>query len=122
VTTQVPPAGAQTERPDVALRERPVPHPTPRDYVRIGVALSIVTMLEVLTYYFSPQQAFLGIRMPKAVMIPVLLILAVIKFALVVLWFMHLKFDSRLYMRLFVAGLVLALAIFSVAFAFAFGG
>jgi caa(3)-type oxidase subunit IV len=106
----------------MAVRERTVPHPTPRDYVKIGVALALVTALEVLTYYFSPNQAFLGVRMPASVMVPVLLILAVIKFALVVLWFMHLKFDSRLYMRLFVAGLVLALAVFSVAFAFAFGG
>lgn len=121
MTTQVPPAGAQTERTDVEVRERSAPHPTPRDYVRIGVALAIVTLLEVLTYYFSPQQAFLGIRIPAGVLVPALLIMAVIKFALVVLWFMHLKFDSRLYLRLFVAGLILALSVFVVAFGLAFG-
>jgi cytochrome c oxidase subunit 4 len=121
VTSQAPPACDQTDRPDVAVRERPVPHPTPRDYVRIGVALSIITLLEVVTYYFSPQQAFLGVRIPTSVMIPLLLILAIIKFALVVLWFMHLKFDSRLYLRLFVAGLLLALSVFIVAFGLFFG-
>jgi caa(3)-type oxidase subunit IV len=113
VTTQVPPAGAQTERPDVDVRERPVPHPTPRDYIRIGVALALVTLLEVGLYYIP--------GLPNAVLIGSLIVLMVVKFALVVLWFMHLKFDSRLYLRLFVAGLVLALSVFSVAFAFAFG-
>jgi hypothetical protein len=36
------------------------------------------------------------------------------KFALVALWFMHLKFDSRLFRRLFVAGLLIALAVFAI--------
>jgi cytochrome c oxidase subunit 4 len=113
VTTQVPPAGAQTDRADVAVRERLVPHPTPRDYVRIGVALALVTLLEVVLYYIP--------GLANALLMGSLIILMVVKFALVMLWFMHLKFDSGLYMRLFVAGLLLALAVFSVAFAFAFG-
>lgn len=111
----------QTERTDTAVREHPAGHPSPREYVRIGVALAIVTLLEVLTYYFSEQQGLFGIAIPNPVMIPVLLILAVIKFALVGLWFMHLKFDSRLYMRLFVAGLILAITVFVVAFGLFFG-
>jgi cytochrome c oxidase subunit 4 len=113
VSTQVPPAGAQTDRTDVVVRERPVPHPTPRDYVKIGVALALVTVLEVALYYIP--------GLSNALLMGSLIILMVIKFALVVLWFMHLKFDSRLYLRLFVSGLLLALAVFSVAFAFAFG-
>jgi cytochrome c oxidase subunit 4 len=39
------------------------------------------------------------------VLIPPLLGLAIVKFALVVLWFMHLKFDDRRYARFFVMGL-----------------
>jgi cytochrome c oxidase subunit IV len=113
VTSQAPPTGGQTERPDVAVRERPVPHPTPRDYVRIGVALTLVTVLEVGLYYIP--------GLPDAVQIVSLVILMVVKFALVVLWFMHLKFDSRLYLRLFVAGLVLALSVFVTAFGLFFG-
>ena len=62
-----------------------------------------------------------ALTLADALLMGSLIILMVVKFALVVLWFMHLKFDSRLYLRLFVAGLVLALAVFSVAFAFAFG-
>jgi cytochrome c oxidase subunit IV len=41
-------------------------------------------------------------------------VLMAIKFALVVLWFMHLRFDSAIYKRMFVAGLALALSVFIV--------
>jgi hypothetical protein len=37
-----------------------------------------------------------------------------IKFSLVVLWFMHLRFDSPVFKRLFVAGVILALSVFLV--------
>ena len=39
------------------------------------------------------------------ILIPTLFFLAIVKFALVVLWFMHLKFDDRRYARFFVMGL-----------------
>jgi cytochrome c oxidase subunit 4 len=100
------------ERPTAAsVRERP--HPGPKEYVKIAVALAIITLLEVGVYYVD----FL-----RPALVPLLLVFSTIKFALVVLWFMHLRFDSRLFMRLFVAGLVLALSIFAVAFALFFGG
>jgi cytochrome c oxidase subunit 4 len=37
-----------------------------------------------------------------------------VKFGTVVLWFMHLRFDSRIFRRLFVAGLMLALFVYLV--------
>jgi heme/copper-type cytochrome/quinol oxidase subunit 4 len=37
----------------------------------------------------------------------------VLKFVLVVLWFMHLRFDSGWYRRLFVFGLAIALAVYA---------
>ena len=40
-----------------------------------------------------------------------LLFFAVIKFSLVVLWFMHLRFDSPIFRRMFVTGLGLAIAV-----------
>jgi cytochrome c oxidase subunit 4 len=33
---------------------------------------------------------------------------------MVVLWFMHLRFDSRLFRRLFVTGIVLALFVYTI--------
>ena len=99
------------ERPTaISVRERP--HPGPKEYVKIAVALAIVTLLEVAIYYID----FL-----RPALVPLLLVFSTIKFALVVLWFMHLRFDSRLFMRLFVTGVVLALSIFAVAFWLFFG-
>jgi cytochrome c oxidase subunit 4 len=71
-------------------------HPSPKEYIRIGVVLAVLTALEVAASYAGVS---------GSILIPTLLILAVIKFALVVLWFMHLKFDDRRYARFFVMGL-----------------
>jgi len=40
--------------------------------------------------------------------------LAVTKFALVAMWYMHLKFDSRFFSALFVGGLLAAVTVFVV--------
>jgi cytochrome c oxidase subunit 4 len=77
-------------------------HPGPRQYVMVGVILAIVTAAEVATFY---------LHVPLLILIPVLLVLAAIKFSLVVMFFMHLKFDPRLFTWLFLFGLVLAGAI-----------
>jgi len=71
-------------------------HPSPKEYIRIGVILAVLTALEVAASYSG---------VTGSVLIPTLLGLAVVKFALVVLWFMHLKFDDRRYARFFVMGL-----------------
>lgn len=81
-------------------------HPGPRQYVVIAAVLAVVTALEVTLFYmtFVPRPAF----------ITSLLLLMTIKFSLVVLWFMHLRFDSPVFKRFFVAGLVLALSVFLI--------
>jgi cytochrome c oxidase subunit 4 len=71
-------------------------HPSPKEYVRIGVILGVLTALEVAASYTGVS---------GSILIPTLFVLALIKFALVVLWFMHLKFDDRRYARFFVMGL-----------------
>jgi len=81
------------------------PHPGPKQYIFIAIVLAIVTGIEVAIFYIP----FL-----EPILVPALLVLSAIKFALVVLWFMHLRFDSRLYRRLFVTGLILALALFAI--------
>lgn len=83
-------------------------HPSVKQYVTIAVVLAVLTAIEVGIYYVEAL---------KGILVPALLVLAVVKFALVVLWFMHLKFESRLFMRLFVTGLVLALTLFAVVLA-----
>jgi cytochrome c oxidase subunit IV len=79
--------------------------PTPREYVQIAAALFALTAAEISTYFvdFGP------------IGIPLLVILMAIKFVLVANFFMHLKFDSRLYTRLLYAGLTLALFLYAAA-------
>jgi cytochrome c oxidase subunit 4 len=76
-------------------------HPTAKTYIWIAVILTILTAIEVLIYYIPPIRPFL---------IPLLVILGLSKFVLVVAYYMHLKFDPKLFTWLFVGGLVTAIA------------
>jgi cytochrome c oxidase subunit 4 len=77
-------------------------HPSWKFYVLIGVILTIVTAVEVAIFYI-PQLS--------AVLVPTLLILSVGKFILVVMFYMHLKFDHPVFSRVFVAPLFLAVLV-----------
>ena len=81
-------------------------HPSPKEYVRIFLILAAITTGEVVLYYIRDG---LG-----GWFIPMLFGLAFTKFALVVLWFMHLKFDDRRFSRFFLMGLALASTLFLV--------
>jgi len=86
-------------------RGRTVRHPSPKEYVRIAIVLGVVTAAEVGIYYA---------QISRALLIPALLIFAGIKFVLVVLWYMHLRFDSRTYARFFMIGLAGAVTLYLV--------
>jgi cytochrome c oxidase subunit 4 len=81
-------------------------HPGPAKYVGIAVVLAVITAIEVALYYLD---------LPNGVLVALLLGLAFLKFSMVAAYFMHLKFDSRLLRRLFVTGIVLAAAVYTVA-------
>ncbi|MDP8978836.1 MAG: cytochrome C oxidase subunit IV family protein [Actinomycetota bacterium] len=83
-------------------------HPGPGEYVQVAAILAVVTALEVVLYYTQASNALI---------VPALLLLTVIKFALVVLWFMHLRFDHRMFRRLFLIGLGLAGVVYAGALA-----
>ena len=78
-------------------------HPTPADYVRIAIILSIITLVEVFIYYLPSM---------RPVLVPILLALSIVKFLAVVGYFMHLKDDKRLFRLTFAAALVLSLGVF----------
>jgi cytochrome c oxidase subunit 4 len=40
--------------------------------------------------------------------------MSAVKFSLVVLWFMHLRFDSRIFRRLFISGMILAISVYAI--------
>lgn len=82
-------------------------HPGPGEYIKIAIVLAIVTAVEVAAYYVT--------GLSDAVLITLLMVMMVIKFALVGLWFMHLRFDSKLFRRLFVGGIILALGVYTIA-------
>jgi cytochrome c oxidase subunit IV len=74
-------------------------------YVKVAIALALVTAVEVGLYYLHIGKLFL----------PALLILMVVKFVTVVSLFMHLRFDNRLFAWLFYSGLFLAISVYFVA-------
>lgn len=84
------------------LQVREHAHPGPTTYVAVAAVLAVITLIEVWVYY---QEALHG------VLVPTLLALSAFKFSMVALFFMHLKFDSRIFSVLFVGGLALAVAV-----------
>ena len=80
-------------------------HPTEGKYIQIALLLAAITAIEVLVYYVESIEDYL---------VPILITLSVIKFAIVVGYFMHLRFDSRLFRRLFVLGLLLAMFVYGI--------
>jgi cytochrome c oxidase subunit 4 len=70
-------------------------HPTPRDYWVIALILAVITAVEVVVAYLDVE----------AIVVPSLIVLSAAKFFLVVAWFMHLRFESKTYRRLFYIGL-----------------
>jgi cytochrome c oxidase subunit IV len=79
-------------------------HPGEGKYIKIALILAVITGVEVVFSYWEAVEGVLA---------PSLIFMSVIKFVIVVGYFMHLKFDSRLFRRLFVAGIALAIFCFT---------
>jgi len=81
-------------------------HPTPMTYFKVAMTLVVITAIEVVVFFF--ESLSYGI-------IPILAILSLVKFALVAMFYMHLKYDHRIFSTMFVAGFILAfLVIFAL--------
>jgi cytochrome c oxidase subunit IV len=83
-------------------------HPDPRQYVMIAVVLVVVTALEVAISYMNED--VIG---PNWIIL-LLATMAVVKFTLVVAWYMHLKTDSRTLRRFFLVGLFGAIVLYII--------
>jgi cytochrome c oxidase subunit IV len=79
---------------------------TDMGYVQVAAALAIITGMEV----FASYSDWLG-----RAFLPILLVLMVVKFFSVVLFFMHLRFDSKIFGWLFYTGLILAVGVYVTA-------
>ena len=92
----------QQAEANVAAHPSGRPHPTAAVYVAIALILAVVTVVEVGIIY---------VDMARAALYLVLFILSAFKFSLVVMFFMHLRFDAPLFTVLFTGGLTLAVAV-----------
>jgi cytochrome c oxidase subunit 4 len=81
------------------VTERHEEHATVGTYVRVALVLTGVTALEVGVIY---------VRQLAPIIVPLLIAMSAAKFALVALFFMHLRYDSRVLTFLFVGPLLLA--------------
>jgi cytochrome c oxidase subunit IV len=76
-----------------------VHHPGATTYVIIAAFLVVLTAMEVTVFY---------VHALRPVLVPVLLVLAAAKFALVAMFYMHLKYDGWLLTGVFVFPLIIA--------------
>jgi len=77
-------------------------HPPVRTYLVIAAVLAVITAVEVSVFYLTILARYLA---------PILIVLSAAKFALVVMFFMHLKSDHRAFTGLFVGPLTIAILI-----------
>jgi cytochrome c oxidase subunit 4 len=88
--------------------------PKTKTYLIIAVMLAVITGVEVWVYYIPgfPE---------TAVFVPLLLTLSAIKFAMVVAFYMHLKYDHKIFRGLFVGPFIIAIGtIVALIFLFAY--
>ena len=72
-----------------------------KTYRWVALILFVITVAEVWAYYipgFSATRWF----------VPMILILGTVKFVIVVMFYMHLKYDARLFRALFTGPLIIA--------------
>ncbi|TMQ16363.1 MAG: cytochrome C oxidase subunit IV [Candidatus Rokuibacteriota bacterium] len=74
-------------------------HASVGTYIRVALILVAVTALEVGVIY---------IRRLTPIIVPLLLVMSIAKFTLVVMFFMHLRYDPRPLAAVFVGPLVIA--------------
>lgn len=77
-------------------------HPTPRTYALVAFVLCVITLMEFGLFY---------VQSLKTIFVPLLLFLSAIKFYLVVSFYMHLKFDHPIFLRLLLIGLLVGAGI-----------
>lgn len=88
-------------------------HPGWKTYFLIGAILTIITAVEVSAYYIKPWEE-------SRWYVPSMLIMSGAKFVMVVMFYMHLKYDHKLFRSLFVGPLIIA-GVTIIALMFLFG-
>jgi hypothetical protein len=87
-------------------------HPSAGLYAKVGLVLFVLTALEVGLYEITyGEHAGSLAAAIKPFFVPMLLLLSAAKFALVAMFYMHLKQDSKLFAGIFVFPLIIATVI-----------
>ena len=92
-----PRVGAAHDSPDHVHE-----HPTWKQYRWVALILTVITALEVWAYYVPALVA-------SPYFVPLLLFMSGAKFVIVVMFYMHLKYDNRLFKALFTGPLIIAI-------------
>jgi cytochrome c oxidase subunit IV len=87
--------------------------PTWKTYRWVALILTVITVAEVWVYYIP---TFVQTRL----FVPSLLIMSAAKFAIVVMFYMHLKYDAKVFRALFTGPLLIAMLTI-IALLFLFG-
>ena len=77
-------------------------HATVATYIKVAVILTLITAMEFSAIY---------IRQLTPILVPLLLVMSAAKFALVVLFFMHMRYESRVLSFVFSGSLLVAIGI-----------
>ena len=88
--------------------EHQVAHPSPAQYIKIAVGLATLTAIEVGLFYINNSLQLGWINTAA------LLILAFLKFVIVIGWYMHLRYEKTVVSRFFGFGFVLAFTLYAV--------
>jgi cytochrome c oxidase subunit 4 len=82
-----------------------VAHAGPGFYWLVGLALAVITLLEVWLF---------GVEGLGGWYVPILLGLSLLKFIGVVAFFMHLRFDNRMFTYIFASSMIIGILIFTL--------
>ena len=87
-------------------------HPDWGTYKWVAIILTVITAVEVWVYYTPLKETRL--------FVPSLLAMSVAKFAIVVMFYMHLKYDAKIFRGLFIGPLIIAIIVL-ISLLFLFG-
>lgn len=76
-------------------------HPTWSTYWKVALVLTIITAVEVSAYYIPSWET-------SWVYVPSMLAMSAVKFFIVVMYYMHLKYDHKIFRALFTGPLMVA--------------
>ncbi|MGH7906858.1 MAG: cytochrome C oxidase subunit IV family protein [Candidatus Binataceae bacterium] len=92
----------ETTHPGMPAHVAEENHPGPVTYIVVALILTALTAMEITVFYVPQLQP---------VLVPLLIVLAICKFVLVAMFYMHLHYDSHVFSALFIAPLWVALLI-----------